>query len=87
MLEKTKRNEDTFGEIVKEGLRNALKIHIPFILYLAYLVFGVILLGMSIIFTTVPDKWMAYLVLILFIICPGLLVWLLAHLGAKYKYN
>jgi|Deesub1362B_J571_1020462.scaffolds.fasta_scaffold06282_2 hypothetical protein len=86
MKNRNKEKEVTLGDLFKEGLQRALKIHIPFILYLIYLIFGVIMLGLNIIKSTLDFGWQGFLVLLLLIIIPGALVGLLAWLGAKYKY-
>ncbi|MHA1748614.1 MAG: hypothetical protein ACTSYF_08255 [Promethearchaeota archaeon] len=86
MTNQSREKEITLGDLFKEGLRRALKIHIPFILYLIYLLFGIIMLGLSIIKSTLDFNWQGFLVLILLIVIPGLLVGFLAWLGAKYKY-
>ena len=86
MMKQNKEKEVTLGDLFKEGLRRALKIHIPFILYLIYLLFGIIMLGLNVIKSTLDFDWKGFLVLILLIIIPGLLVGFLAWLGAKYKY-
>jgi len=85
-MKQNKEKEVTLGDLFKEGLRRALKIHIPFILYLIYLLFGIIMLGLNVIKSTLDFDWKGFLVLILLIIIPGLLVGFLAWLGAKYKY-
>jgi len=86
MLNQKREKEITLGDLFKEGLKRALKIHIPFILYLIYLLFGIIILGLNIIKSTLDFGWQGFLVLILLIIIPGVLVGFLAWLGAKYKY-
>jgi len=86
MMKQNKEKEVTLGDLFKEGLRRALKIHIPFILYLIYLLFGIIMLGLNVIKSTLDFGWQGFLVLILLIVMPGLLVGFLAWLGAKYKY-
>ena len=86
MIKQNKEKEVTLEDLFKEGLRRALKIHIPFILYLIYLLFGIIMLGLNVIKSTLDFGWQGFLVLILLIVMPGLLVGFLAWLGAKYKY-
>ncbi len=86
MTNQDREKEVTLGDLFREGLRRALKIHIPFILYLIYLLFGIIMLGLNIIKSTLDFGWQGFLVLILLIVIPGLLVGFLAWLGAKYKY-
>jgi len=86
MANQKKEKGITFGDLFKEGLKRALKIHIPLILYLIYLLFGIIMLGLSIIKSTLDFGWQGFSVLILLIVIPGLLVGFLAWLGAKYKY-
>ena len=80
------KRELTWMDLFKEGLRRALKIHIPFILYLIYLIIGVVWLGLNIMKTTIGFGPEGFSILILLIIVPGFLVGLLAWLGAKYKY-
>jgi len=86
MTNQKRKKEITLADLFKEGLRRALKIHIPFILYLIYLLFGIIMLGLNVIKSTLDFSWQGFSVLILLIVIPGLLVGFLAWLGAKYKY-
>ena len=79
--------EPAVGDIFKEGLKRALKVHVPFIIYLAYLLFGVILIGISVIKQNLGFNWQGTLLILMLVIIPAFLVGWLAWLGAKYNYG